>query len=120
MGGSSLAPEVMAFAFGTAPGYLELIVLDTTDPAAIAAVEERLDLESTLFVVASKSGGTTETASLHAYFYERLRELDGDHAGHHFVAITDEGTSLEKEALDAGLPRRLRQPHRTSAAATRP
>ena len=102
MGGSSLAPEVMAQAFGTAPGYLELTVLDTTDPAAVAALEERLDLEATLFIVASKSGGTTETASLHAYFYERLRELDGDHAGHHFVAITDEGTSLEKEALAEG------------------
>ncbi len=102
MGGSSLAPEVMAQAFGTAPGYLELTVLDTTDPAAVAAVEAKLDLESTLFIVASKSGGTTETASLHAYFYERLREVDGDHAGHHFVAITDEGTSLEQEALAQG------------------
>ena len=102
MGGSSLAPEVMAQAFGTAPGYLELTVLDTTDPAAVVAAEERLDLESTLFIVASKSGGTTETASLHAYFYERLRELDGDHAGHHFVAITDEGTSLEAEAVAEG------------------
>ena len=102
MGGSSLAPEVLAQAFGTAPDHLELTVLDTTDPAAVAAVEERLDLESTLFIVASKSGGTTETASLHAYFYARLRELDGDHAGHHFVAITDEGTSLEKQALAEG------------------
>ena len=43
-----------------------------------------------------------ETASFHAYFYERLRELDGDHAGHHFVAVTDEGTSLEEEALAQG------------------
>ncbi len=102
MGGSSLAPEVMAQAFGTAPGYLELTVLDTTDPAAIAEVERGLDLESTLFIVASKSGGTTETSSLHAYFYQRLRELDGDHAGHHFVAVTDEDTSLEKEALAQG------------------
>jgi glucose-6-phosphate isomerase len=102
MGGSSLAPEVMAQAFGAAPGYLELTVLDSTDPAAVAAVERGLDLESTLFIVASKSGGTTETASLHAYFYERMRELDGDHAGHHFVAITDEGTSLERQAVAQG------------------
>jgi glucose-6-phosphate isomerase len=102
MGGSSLAPEVVSYAFGTAPGHLELTVLDTTDPAAISAVERRLDPESTLFIVASKSGGTTETASLHAYFYNRLCELDGDHAGRHFVAITDEGTSLEKQALEQG------------------
>jgi len=102
MGGSSLAPEVMRAVLGTRPGHLDLHVLDSTDPAAVAAVEAAVDLESTLFVVASKSGGTTETACFHAYFYERLREHCGDHAGQHFVAITDEGTSLEKEALEQG------------------
>jgi len=102
MGGSSLAPEVMRAILGTRPGYLDLHVLDSTDPAAVAAVAAAVDLESTLFVVASKSGGTTETACFHAYFYERLRELGGEHAGHHFVAITDEGTSLEQQALDQG------------------
>jgi len=102
MGGSSLAPEVMSAILGTRPGYLDLHVLDSTDPAAVAAVAAAVDLESTLFVVASKSGGTTETACFHAYFYERLRELDGEHAGHHFLAITDEGTSLEQQALDQG------------------
>ena len=102
MGGSSLAPEVMHAILGTRPGYLDLHVLDSTDPAAVAAVEAAVDLESTLFVVASKSGGTTETACFHAYFYERLVELDGEHAGLHFVAITDEGSSLEQEALDEG------------------
>jgi len=102
MGGSSLAPEVMHAILGARPGYLDLHVLDSTDPAAVAAVEAAVDLESTLFVVASKSGGTTETACFLAYFYERLQELDGEHAGHHFVAITDEGSSLEAEALDEG------------------
>ena len=102
MGGSSLAPEVMRAILGTRPGHLDLHVLDSTDPAAVAAVEAAVDLESTLFVVASKSGGTTETACFHAYFYERLQELAGEHAGHHFVAITDEGTSLEKQALEQG------------------
>ena len=75
MGGSSLAPEVMREILGTLPGYLDLHVLDSTDPAAVAAVEAAVDLESTLFVVASKSGGTTETACFHAYFYARLQEL---------------------------------------------
>ena len=102
MGGSSLAPEVMRAILGTRPGHLDLHVLDSTDPAAVAAGEAAVDLESTLFVVASKSGGTTETACFHAYFYERLQELAGEHAGHHFVAITDEGTSLEKQALEQG------------------
>jgi transaldolase/glucose-6-phosphate isomerase len=99
MGGSSLAPEVMHAILGTRPGFLDLHVLDSTDPGAVAAVEAAVDLETTLFIVASKSGGTTETACFHAYFYERMQELDGEHAGHHFVAITDEGTSLEQEAL---------------------
>ncbi len=102
MGGSSLAPEVLQAVLGTAPGYLELHVLDSTDPAAVVAVEAAVDLERTLFIVASKSGGTTETASFHSYFYERLRALDGDHAGRHFVAITDEGTSLGKLAVAQG------------------
>jgi glucose-6-phosphate isomerase len=102
MGGSSLAPEVMREVLGVREGYLDLHVLDSTDPAAVLAAEAAVDLEATLFVVSSKSGGTTETASFHAYFFERLRELDGDHAGHHFVAITDEGTSLQQQALDQG------------------
>lgn len=102
MGGSSLAPEVMAHTLGQEPGYLDLTVLDTTDPAAIAAVEARLDLEAALFIVASKSGGTTETAGLHAYFYDRMTQLCGDHAGRHFIAITDEDTALERQALEQG------------------
>jgi glucose-6-phosphate isomerase len=103
MGGSSLAAEVLFFALGLREGHLDLTVLDTTDPAAIAAVEDRVGLEHTLFIVASKSGGTTETAGLHAYFHERLHELVGhDEAGRHFIAITDEGTSLEQTALDQG------------------
>ncbi len=102
MGGSSLAPEVLEAVLGTKEGYLDLHVLDSTDPAAVLAVEAAVDLETTLFIVSSKSGGTTETASFHAYFYERLRELDGDHAGRHFVAITDEGTTLQQQALAQG------------------
>ncbi len=102
MGGSSLAPEVMHSILGTAPGFLDLRVLDSTDPAAVSAVEAAVDLETTLFVVSSKSGGTTETACFHRYFFELLSKLDGGHAGRHFVAITDEGTALEKQALEQG------------------
>ena len=95
-----------------APGYLDLHVLDSTDPAAVAAVEAAVDLESTLFVVASKSGGTTETACFHAYFYERLRELDARARrpplrGHH-----RRGHVAREAGARAGLPRHLRQPRR--------
>jgi glucose-6-phosphate isomerase len=100
MGGSSLAPEVLRKVFGVRDGYLDVRVLDSTDPAAVLALEEEMDLCCTLFIVSSKSGGTTETASFHAYFYDRLTELEGLRAGEHFIAITDEGTSLQQEAIE--------------------
>jgi glucose-6-phosphate isomerase len=100
MGGSSLAPEVLRATFGVARGYLDLHVLDSTDPAAVLGLSEALDLAHSLFIVASKSGGTTETASFAAFFYERLQELCGEEAGRHFVAITDEGTSLQRQAVE--------------------
>jgi len=100
MGGSSLAPEVLRATFGVARGYLDVHVLDSTDPAAVLELSETLDLMHSLFIVSSKSGGTTETASFAAFFYHRLQELCGGEAGRHFVAITDEGTSLQRQAVD--------------------
>ncbi len=96
MGGSSLAPEVFARLFATRDGYLELEVLDTTDPTTVAAAAERLDIGKTLFLVSSKSGTTAELVALFSYFYDRARrELGADRAGDRFVAITDPGTPLE-------------------------
>src|ERR1043166_5093760 len=69
MGGSSLAPEVMARTFGRAEGFLDLTVMDTTHPAAVDALTKRLDFEKTLFVVASKSGTTIETRSHMEHFW---------------------------------------------------
>ncbi|MGH2723377.1 MAG: glucose-6-phosphate isomerase [Actinomycetota bacterium] len=99
MGGSSLAPEVFARVFGTAPGMLELSVLDTTHPDAIAAFESTVPLDRTLFVVSSKSGTTIETRSHLGYFWDRV----GD--GSRFVAVTDPGTPLESAALELGFRR---------------
>jgi len=96
MGGSSLAPEVFSMTFGTAEGALELIVLDTTHPDTVARVSGRLELRTTLFIVASKSGTTTETLSHFAYFWERVPN------GSQFVAITDPGTPLETLAREHG------------------
>jgi len=89
MGGSSLAPEVFARTFGVADGALELVVLDTTHPGAIARVTAELPPEETLYIVASKSGTTLETNSHMEHFWERTSD------GSHFVAITDPGTPLE-------------------------
>ena len=105
MGGSSLCPDVCRATFGTRPGFLQLQVLDSTVPASVAAVEASIDPARTLFVVSSKSGGTTETTSFFQYFYERVRSIRGDQAGENFVAITDPGTSLEKLAKDKNFRR---------------
>ena len=96
MGGSSLAPEVFARTFGFADGALELIVLDTTHPATIERVASELELDRTLFIVASKSGGTTETLSHFAFFWDKAPN------GNQFVAITDPGTPLETMAREHG------------------
>lgn len=98
MGGSSLFAEVCRRTFGVAPGWLDLTVLDTTDPTAIAAARQRVPLERTIFIVSSKSGTTTESRTLCDYFYDQVRARRGTEAGQQFIAITDAGTPLEAEA----------------------
>ena len=98
MGGSSLAPEVLADTFGPQEGFPALIVLDSTDPARIRQVEEAITLEDTLFIVASKSGGTIETVALDLYFWEKT---GGN--GEQFIIITDPGSNLERVARKEGV-----------------
>lgn len=105
MGGSSLAPDVFVSCFGSAEGYLDLQVLDTTVPGAILDLERSLDLGETLFIVSSKSGTTIEVVSLYRYFFQRMEALVGEEAGKHFVAITDPGTTLGKSASENGFRR---------------
>jgi glucose-6-phosphate isomerase len=103
MGGSSLAPEVFRKVFGVTDGYLNLEVLDSTDPGAIISHAACLDFEKTLFVVSTKSGGTIETLSLMKYFYNLTAEkLGKEKAGEHFLAITDPGSKLEETARKNG------------------
>lgn len=95
MGGSSLAPEVFMNVFGPNKGYLNLAVVDSTDPDMIRARAEGLNLAKTLFIVATKSGGTAETLSAYKHFYNRTLEAVGaGTVGRHFVAITDPGSRL--------------------------
>ena len=106
MGGSSLGPEVLRQTFGSAPGYPELIVLDSTVPAWVRSVAEAVDPAHTLFLVSSKSGSTTEPNMFYAYFRDLVEEAVGkDGAGQHFIAITDSGSSLEKMAREQGFRR---------------
>lgn len=96
MGGSSLSPEVFRETFGVADGYLDLAVVDSTDPDYVQSQIDGLDLSKTLFIVSSKSGSTVETLSFFKYYYNRVAEAVGEEkAGEHFVAITDPGSKLE-------------------------
>ena len=103
MGGSSMAPEVLRETFGQQPGFAELLVLDSTDPAQIATVEAALSLEQSAFIVASKSGATLEPNILKAYFYQRMIEAVGaEQAAAHFIAITDPDSAVEQAARKDG------------------
>ncbi|HEX5240006.1 MAG TPA: hypothetical protein VFW20_03320 [Candidatus Limnocylindrales bacterium] len=100
MGGSSLAPQVLHEVFGTADGYLDLRILDTTDPAGVAAVVDDLDPLQTLWIIASKSGTTTEPLAFEADRWaaveQALRDRGSDQKpGEFFIAITDPGKSVE-------------------------
>jgi len=110
MGGSSLAPLVLAETFGAAAGYPKLDVLDSTDPVAIERVERPLDPDKTLFIVSSKSGSTIEPISLFEYFHDMLGVLIKGQVGAHFVAITDAGSSLEALSRERGFRRLFLNP----------
>jgi transaldolase / glucose-6-phosphate isomerase len=99
MGGSSLCPEVLALTFGKQPGFPELHVLDSTDPAQVKAAESKIDLTKTLFIVSSKSGSTLEPNIFKQYFFDRVKQVVGaDKAGARFVAITDPGSKMQHVA----------------------
>ena len=102
MGGSSLCAEVMRTVLGIGPNHADIYVLDTTDERTIAGAAAQLDPEHALFLVASKSGGTVEVASLEKFFWSRMTQAIGSEAGRHFVAITDPGTALQRLAESRG------------------
>jgi len=99
MGGSSLCPEVLARTFGRQEGFPELLVLDSTDPDVIAAFASRIEVEHCLFVIASKSGSTTEPNVFYKYWYDEVgKRLENP--GDNFIAITDPGSPLVETATE--------------------
>lgn len=102
MGGSSLGPEVLRCTFGSSKGAPRLWVLDSTVPGWVRQVTKSIQPAQTLFLVASKSGGTIEVMSLFAHFWELVRQTKGNRGGAQFVAITDPGTGLEQLARERG------------------
>ncbi len=104
MGGSSLCPEVLAKTFGRQPDFPELLVLDSTDPDVLAGFLERIELETCLFVIASKSGSTTEPNTFYKFWYDQLSKRVSSPGGN-FIAITDPGSPLVETASQLGFQR---------------
>ena len=98
MGGSSLAPEVIARTLD-----IELTVLDTTDPHQVGlALGDRI--ERTVVVIASKSGSTVETDSHRRAYAQAFADagIADSEIGRHFVVVTDPGSPLEATAREMG------------------
>ena len=103
MGGSSLCPEVLELTFGRAAGFPKMHVLDSTVPAQVRAFRAAIDPTSTVCIVSSKSGGTTEPNVFRQYFQAELQKALGDTpAGSRFIAVTDPGTKMERVARENG------------------
>lgn len=94
MGGSSLAPDVFRATFGVQEDSPELLVLDSTVPAQVQSMVDAIGDDDTVFIVASKSGTTTEPLAFDAFFFDREKE------GGQFVAVTDPGSKLERMAME--------------------
>ena len=101
MGGSSLAPALLAHVFGVAEGGIPVRVLDSTDPAAVADTLDDLNPTDTLFIVSTKSGTTAESLSFQAYQWARIDEALKEvgvgrptQPGDFMAAVTDPEASL--------------------------
>lgn len=110
MGGSSLTAEAFNETFGSKMGFPDLLLLDSTDPGAVKHVLESVNLSRTLFVVASKSGTTTETLAAYAFFRGQVEAASSPRPGMQFVAITDPGRPLDKLATETGFRRTFLNP----------
>jgi glucose-6-phosphate isomerase/transaldolase/glucose-6-phosphate isomerase len=110
MGGSSLGPEVLRSTFKSEKGFPRLWVLDSTVPGWVRRVTDTINPSRTLFILASKSGGTIEVMSLFAHFWGVVSKTKGNRGGSQFIAITDPGTGLEKLAGEHGFWRTFSNP----------
>jgi glucose-6-phosphate isomerase len=104
MGGSSLCPEVLRQTFRRQEGFPELLVLDSTDPDAVNDFRNQIDIGRCLFVIASKSGTTTEPIVFHRYWYNEVAKQSAE-PGKSFVTITDPGSQMADTAAAEGFRR---------------
>jgi glucose-6-phosphate isomerase len=110
MGGSSLAGEVFNETFDSKMGFPDMLVLDSTDSAAVKHVIDTINLGRALFVVSSKSGTTAETLAAYSFFRGQVEAAASPRPGMQFVAITDPGRPLDKLATETGFRRTFLNP----------
>src|SRR5882724_5000970 len=110
MGGSSLAGEGFNETFDSKMGFPDMLVLDSTDSAAVKHVIDTVNLGRALFVVSSKSGTTTETLAAYSFFRAQVEAAASPRPGMQFVAITDPGRPLDKLATETGFRRTFLNP----------
>jgi glucose-6-phosphate isomerase len=101
MGGSSLCPEVLTTTFGPQAGFPQLLVLDSTDPDVLTDFQQRIELKHCLFIIASKSGSTTEPNVFYKFWYDQMKQVSSQ-PGDNFIAITDPGSPLVDAATELG------------------
>src|SRR6185436_1835084 len=101
---SSLCPEVLRQTFGRQAGFPELLVLDSTDPDTINNFKQQIDIAHCLFIIASKSGTTTEPNAFHSYWHNEVAQKS-DAPGGSFVTITDPGSQMAEVAAAEGFRR---------------
>src|ERR1051325_409355 len=99
MGGSSLCPEVLRQTFDRQQNFPELLVLDSTDPDTINNFKQQIDIRHCLFVIASKSGTTTEPIAFHRYWYNEVAQAQQS-PGDAFITITDPGSQMAETAAN--------------------
>ena len=110
MGGSSLTGEVLNETFDSKMGFPDMLVLDSTDPAAVKHVIDTVNLGRALFLVSSKSGTTAETLAAYSFFRGQVEAAASPRPGMQFVAITDPGRPLDKLATETGFRRTFLNP----------
>ena len=101
IGDSNLAAETVAHA-SSEKRWRRVFLLDSIDPAAIRAIDEKLDFEVTLFVFANKSGKRIENHALLLYFLDRLKAHGSSEPGRCFIAVTEESSYLASNARSYG------------------
>ncbi len=103
IGGSALGPQFVADALGSERDAMDIYFLDNTDPDGFDRVFRKIDnqLQQTLVIVTSKSGGTKETRNGMLETEAQFNQC-GLPFNKHAVAVTGVGSDLDRHAEKNG------------------